>query len=1132
MQRKIRGIRRLSEPSVPDLFTCPFSQANGLLLVRANMEGLAAFAVACNVLQVIDSAVTAIGLCKQVYKHGASIDNLDLEQKSNLVAESSKSLLDSQHNLATAATRTESQLRDVAAKCLRTADDLQIELAKLKKDSTNGATDTIKKLFKTWSRKGSIEKMEQKMEKYQNILQTSVVTQMNREQAAFILDQQDRFDRLDGILQVFIQKLADGCTSLSDLIRKEENQTRLEITRNSMAVRDHFDARIGALSNDQTSELRRQHLLNSLKFPEMNSRRNNIEDAHEGTYKFAFEDKSRERKPWSSLPGFLRGPDKLYWIQGKPGSGKSTLMRLIDEDDRTREALSQWRPGQKILKLAFFFWLAGAPLQRSSKGLWCSLLHQLLSRDYRLIDQLQDQERGLDAKDSIEDWSPKELSKTFLLAIKLQSSPIFILLDGLDEFEQKEGAVEVVKHIKNLSTMPELKLLVSSRPEFDILHELQTTFGVIPQMKLQDLTRDDIKIYVKAYLQEAMDKSQLGRITEEKIEVLISLMVSKAEGVFIWVCYVLKSLIYGAKRCSTWGELLKHLERCPNEIQDLYSKMWRRLNDDEEMYREEAAIYFHMTINPPKGGENHRYKENTTSVFDLMLARNTDVQKRVLEIEESVPASELVRLCDDTVKRVAARCAGLLEIDEFESEEFVSGSKSDPEGYRKIWRYTRCTGVRLIHRSAYDFLISTSEGQRISSLFQPTPEESLLTNVRLNMVVLQTTGWESGYRIDDLEEDLEIPVDSFHGIGHAVPDDLVVASMQTIIMSYARARNLKRDDSTNSGWNFCITELNGYWRWINEKLFSVSRPMDIMGLAASWGVDAFIKSFAQQAGRGRKLRSEYADYLLLCAIGDIPKRWYAYGPTYWGLIEWLLDQKANLTQRQYLEVRNDNFLNDEAKYVQVLTTPLSSFFEQLMHRCTFRPDNLNQWISFGHRVIDPMVKGKESVIISIGRGIVYTLPFGLEHSGPPPRHDDTRILLELTCAGILANLAYDGPSDELAYESSDGIQKARFIQHKGIFYRPDDKASDLILSACSRYMRTTGKLWANIGQLIRHSDYEVCSFMWNDHIKVAVDKAIPQCKKMTTADVREWLVGNGWLAPEGYVYPVDFDHPFEEEQAE
>jgi hypothetical protein len=53
-------------------------------------------------------------------------------------------------------------------------------------------------------------------------------------------------------------------------------------------------------------------------------------------------------------------------------------MNFVYDEERTRDALKVWAGQKKLLKPAFFFWNAGAEMQKSIGGLIRSLLHQIL----------------------------------------------------------------------------------------------------------------------------------------------------------------------------------------------------------------------------------------------------------------------------------------------------------------------------------------------------------------------------------------------------------------------------------------------------------------------------------------------------------------------------------------------------------------------------------------------------------------------------------------------------------------------------------------------------------------------------------------------------------------------------------
>ncbi len=71
----------------------------------------------------------------------------------------------------------------------------------------------------------------------------------------------------------------------------------------------------------------------------MGERRAGIRPAHEKTYRWIFEPPQTpgnvpsNAPPWSNFVNWLEQDDRsqIYWVTGKPGSGKSTLMKYIVE---------------------------------------------------------------------------------------------------------------------------------------------------------------------------------------------------------------------------------------------------------------------------------------------------------------------------------------------------------------------------------------------------------------------------------------------------------------------------------------------------------------------------------------------------------------------------------------------------------------------------------------------------------------------------------------------------------------------------------------------------------------------------------------------------------------------------------
>jgi hypothetical protein len=90
-------------------------------------------------------------------------------------------------------------------------------------------------------------------------------------------------------------------------------------------------------------------------------------DAGEGIGEAAHE-KTVETS-WSSFSHWLNEDEGMYWITGKPGSGKSTPMKYLCNKRRTRQYLRHWTGIYPLVTAGFFFWNSGTAMQMSRMGL-------------------------------------------------------------------------------------------------------------------------------------------------------------------------------------------------------------------------------------------------------------------------------------------------------------------------------------------------------------------------------------------------------------------------------------------------------------------------------------------------------------------------------------------------------------------------------------------------------------------------------------------------------------------------------------------------------------------------------------------------------------------------------------------
>ncbi|EXJ53359.1 uncharacterized protein A1O5_13399, partial [Cladophialophora psammophila CBS 110553] len=167
------------------------------------------------------------------------------------------------------------------------------------------------------------------------------------------------------------------------------------------------------------------------------------------TFEWIFERCVDATQHWHSFPDWLQKDQPLYWILGKPGSGKSTWMNFLVHDSRTLEELES--SGRPTNVLAFSFWEAGFELQKSRIGLLRSLIYQLLKAiDPRKALQVWSDvvQPHIAPLPSI--WTGKQLLRLLQLIAKAVDQRFCIFLDGLDEFQDDVDASEALRALQDV----------------------------------------------------------------------------------------------------------------------------------------------------------------------------------------------------------------------------------------------------------------------------------------------------------------------------------------------------------------------------------------------------------------------------------------------------------------------------------------------------------------------------------------------------------------------------------------------------------------------------------------------------------------------------------------------------------
>jgi hypothetical protein len=182
---------------------------------------------------------------------------------------------------------------------------------------------------------------------------------------------------------------------------------------------------------------REAEILNWLDFRQISWRYESVDKAYQQTYEWIFKTPT-DHQEWDSFPSHLRADvAEPYFINGKPGSGKSTLMKFVHDRASTNADLKQWAGTQELVILHFFFWNLGTALQKTYAGMLRGLLHAALEKYPELIPAVfPKMYRTWDQVYFESEPEFIEIKKAFELFIeKSKCLRIVILIDGIDEFE-------------------------------------------------------------------------------------------------------------------------------------------------------------------------------------------------------------------------------------------------------------------------------------------------------------------------------------------------------------------------------------------------------------------------------------------------------------------------------------------------------------------------------------------------------------------------------------------------------------------------------------------------------------------------------------------------------------------------
>ncbi|KAH8165644.1 hypothetical protein CIB48_g2592 [Xylaria polymorpha] len=230
-----------------------------------------------------------------------------------------------------------------------------------------------------------------------------------------------------------------------------------------------------------------------------------------------------------------------------------------------------------------------------------------------------------------------------------------LFIDGLDEFDGKHE--NILDFVNLFHCKPGRRICVSSRP----WNIFQDAFTANPSLKLENITEEDIRLYVQGKLESCAGFLEYKTAMSQQADSLVQAIITKAQGVFLWVSVVVLVIIEGLSEGDQWDEIHDMVNLLPEGLSQLYQRIWATI---KPKYISESSHLFQI----------HRAYTGQLNAITMWLADHPDP----LQIDIKTIDDQKMTLITHTMRRrLNSRTRGLLEISPARQVEFLHRSVRD-----------------------------------------------------------------------------------------------------------------------------------------------------------------------------------------------------------------------------------------------------------------------------------------------------------------------------------------------------------------------------------------------------------------------------------------------------------------------
>ncbi|KAK3299763.1 uncharacterized protein B0H64DRAFT_379096 [Chaetomium fimeti] len=709
------------------------------------MDPISAVGFAASILTFIDFGHKIVTGTLEVLKSGSLTRNTDI----TIVLNDFHAVVKALARRPSGKSAHEIALEDLAKRCQEVAGRLSDLLGTLRTRPGGSSWEAMKLALRSMRKKGDVADLEERLTKYRSELMIHLVSILNERQLSIQIQLSDfqsqiqkqsshpttkqmqvfRDDVLKAVKDVLLQQQTDpppaferssggggACQSAEDGDRERDSAAsdHLQLLRAALE-------KIDDLLRSNTVPSPEIRVLRQLFSPSLYRRKHDVAEASGNTFEwilgsatYGSEDsenkggKDRDqvkdratrarRAAASRFLHWLRNGNGVFHISGKAGSGKSTMMKLLLENEKTKEELEKWAGEKQLVSAHFFFWLSGDELQRSLEGFYRAVLFEILIKCPELIrDVFPEAHRNFSQsriEGSLDELfvDPRSIRKAFEDLVTKSPPPGYrfcIFIDGLDEYggdgvHEREHQL-LADSLSVWAAQDDIKILASSRPH----RQFDDTFSDELRIRLHEFTRSDIVLAAREMFENDRCFKQRPEI-RDCYAGLIENVADASDGVFLWASLAVRALLNAAGRHDPIDSLEQQLEYLPREFNKLYEKLFMSIEDADR------AMAFRMLL-------------LVAECRSLMLPLNALSMTWLRDLDEpEFPTNrEIKPYTDEEIeeRHLQARCQvegftkGLLQIETYANHPFYQGR------------------VAFFHRTVHDFVAQSPAIQEFATRF-------------------------------------------------------------------------------------------------------------------------------------------------------------------------------------------------------------------------------------------------------------------------------------------------------------------------------------------------------------------------------------------------------------------------------